>query len=208
MSFVVAICGGSGSGKSLLCQALQKSFLSESVVFPYDAYNKDQSRLSQAERDQINYDVPAAYDQDLFLADLLTLKAGKNIALPTFDYPTHTRKKETIPLASKPLILAEGFLLFAIPEKRRYFDYLVYVDADPDVRLARRIARDATERGYPLKQVLWQYFSSVKPMHERYIEAYKKDADFLFENNGEHGLDEKRYRELVDEIRSRVNQKR
>src|SRR5574344_501227 len=200
MSYVVAIAGGSGSGKSLLCAALQKSFGNQAVVFPYDAYNKDQSRFTPAERDAINYDVPDAYDQALFLSDLITLKSGKDVHIPVFDYPTHTRKKETKLIRNAPLILVEGFLVLAIPHDRDYFDYEIYVDADGDVRLARRILRDAKERGYPAEQVVHQYLASVKPMHEKYIEPCKKKADFVFVNNGEEGLDQKQYDALFASI--------
>lgn len=206
MSYIVAIAGGSGSGKSLLCTALQKTFGDQAVVFPYDAYNKDQSRFTPEERDAINYDVPDAYDQDLLLKDLLRLKAGQDVQIPVFDYASHTRTKETRLVRSAPLILAEGFLVLAIPHEKDYFDLAVYVDADGDVRLARRILRDEKERGYPAEQVVHQYLSSVKPMHEKYIEPCKKKADFVFVNNGLDGLDDAQYAKLVALIRQGLKQ--
>jgi uridine kinase len=208
MSFVVAIAGGSGSGKSLLCAALKKAFGSEAVVFPYDAYNKDQSRLTPQERDAVNYDVPDAYDQTLFLKDLLTLKSGHDVRIPVFDYASHTRTGKTLLVKSAPLILAEGFLVLAIPECGRYFDFGIYVDADGDVRLARRILRDEKERGYPAHQVIRQYLTSVKPMHEKYIEPSRKKADFVFVNNGEEGLDQKQLEELISLLRKRLAENR
>jgi uridine kinase len=204
MNYVIAICGGSSSGKSLLASSLHKSF-PHSVLFPYDAYNKDQSALSQRERDEINYDVPAAYDEDLYLKDLLRLKSGQDVELPLFDYPTHTRKKETLHLKSEPLIITEGFLLFALKGKDRYFDYTIYVDATEEVRLARRLQRDVRERGYPQKQIERQFYEDVKPMHEKYIECHKGEADFLFTNNGKGGLDRAQYDQLVREIRKHLS---
>jgi len=208
MALVVAIADGSGSGKSLLCQALQKTFADVAVIFPYDAYNKDQSHLSQKERDAVNYDIPDAYDQDLFLKDLLELKKGKDVQIPTFDYASHTRQKATRLVKSAPLILAEGFLVLAIPNEKAYFDYSIFVDADGDVRLARRILRDEKERGYPAHQVIRQYLESVKPMHEKYIEPCKKKADFVFVNNSQDGLDQSQYEKLVSEIRKRLQENR
>jgi uridine kinase len=204
MSYVIAICGGFSSGKSLLASSLHKSF-PHSVLFPYDAYNKDQSALSPQERDEINYDVPSAYDEDLYLKDLVRLKSGQDVELPLFDYPTHTRKKETLHLKSEPLIITEGFLLFALEDKDHYFDYTIYVDATEEVRLARRLQRDVGERGYPRKQIERQFYEDVKPMHEKYIECHKGEADFLFTNNGKGGLDRAQYDQLVREIRKHLS---
>jgi uridine kinase len=203
-SFVIAIAGGSGSGKSLLAQALREEFGAKATAFPFDAYNKDQSHLTLAERNALNYDIPDAYDVDRYLADLLELKSGKTIALPLFDYASHTRKKETLPLKSAPIIITEGFLVLTIPETHRYFDFTIYVDADGDVRLARRILRDQNERGYPPAQVIEQYLSSVKPMHEKYIEPCKSHADFVFANNGRNGLDPAEMKRLMAILQKKI----
>jgi len=203
-SFVIAIAGGSGSGKSLLCQALRHQFGPAATAFPFDAYNKDQSHLTLAERNALNYDIPDAYDIDRYLADLLLLKDGKTIALPTFDYASHTRCAKTLSLPSAPIIITEGFLVLAIPESHRYFDFTIYVDADGDVRLARRILRDQKERGYPPEQVIEQYLSSVKPMHEKYIEPGKARADFVFANNGRAGLDPAEMKRLITILHKKI----
>lgn len=203
-SFVIAIAGGSGSGKSLLCRALRQEFGSAATAFPFDAYNKDQSHLTLAERNALNYDIPDAYDVDRYLADLTQLKSGKSIALPIFDYASHTRSSQTKALPSAPIIITEGFLVLSIPENQRYFDFTIYVDADGDVRLARRILRDQNERGYPPEQVIEQYLSSVKPMHEKYIEPCKSRADFVFTNNGRTGLDPVEMKRLIAILRAKI----
>lgn len=208
MGYVIAIGGGSGSGKTLLCQALIDEFRNEAVSFPFDAYNKDQSHLSPEERDALNYDTPDAYDGDLYLRDLQKLKAGQDVALPIFDYASHTRSAETRPLKSKPLIFTEGFLVLAIPDNHRYFDFTIYVDADSDVRLARRILRDGKERSYGPEQVIRQYLASVKPMHEKYIEPCKSCADFVFTNNGDVGLDPTELQKLIEVLRHEISQKK
>lgn len=208
MGYVIAIGGGSGSGKSLLCQALIHEFQNEAMAFPFDAYNKDQSRLSPKERDALNYDIPDAYDGDLYLRDLQKLKAGQDVALPIFDYASHTRSAKTLPLKSAPLIFTEGFLVLAIPDSRHYFDFTIYVDADSDVRLARRILRDGKERSYGPEQVIHQYLASVKPMHQKYIEPCKSRADFVFSNNGEKGLDPAELQKLVEIIRQNISQRK
>ncbi len=208
MSYVIAIGGGSGSGKSLLCQALLHEFENEAMAFPFDAYNKDQSHLTPKERDALNYDIPDAYDGDLYLRDLQKLKTAQDIALPTFDYASHTRKAKTIPLKSAPIIFTEGFLVLAIPDSHRYFDFTIYVDADSDVRLARRILRDGKERGYGPEQVIHQYLTSVKPMHQKYIEPCKSHADFVFTNNGDQGLDPDELAKLIRILRSKIQEKK
>jgi uridine kinase len=205
MSFVIAIGGGSGSGKSLLCHALISEFSSRAVAFPFDAYNKDQSHLSPKQRDALNYDIPDAYDEDLYLQDLQKLKNGQDVSLPIFDYVSHTRTAKTLTLKSAPLIITEGFLVLAIPEEHRYFDFTIYVDADSDVRLARRILRDQKERGYGPEHVITQYLASVKPMHQKYIEPCKSRADFVFVNNESDGLDPRQLQKLIAVIHEKIS---
>ena len=184
-----------------------QEFKDQAVAFPFDAYNKDQSHLSLEERNALNYDVPDAYDVDLYLKDLETLKRGQAIALPVFDYASHTRSQKTLRLESAPIIVTEGFLILTIPNQHRHFDFSVYVDADGDVRLSRRIIRDGKERSYGPEQVIHQYLSSVKPMHEKFIEPCKSWADFVLRNNGNDGLDAVQLTKLIGLIHQKITER-
>jgi len=197
MSHLIALGGGSGSGKSLLSAALKQHLGDAASILPYDAYDRDQSHLSMAERDALNYDSPSAMDEELFIAHLKAIKRGETIAVPQFDFATHTRKKETMPFTPTSIVIVEGILAYVIPEPRKYFDYFIYVDAPADIRLARRIIRDRKERGYDTDHILKQYLSTVRPMHERYVEPTRKEADFLFPNPTNGGLDEKELNRLL-----------
>jgi uridine kinase len=197
MSHLIALGGGSGSGKSLLSAALKQHLGDAASILPYDAYDRDQSHLSMAERDALNYDSPSAMDEELFIAHLKAIKRGETIAVPQFDFATHTRKKETTPFTPTSIVIVEGILAYVIPEPRKYFDYFIYVDAPADIRLARRIIRDRKERGYDTDHILKQYLSTVRPMHERYVEPTRKEADFLFPNPTNGGLDEKELNRLL-----------
>ena len=197
MSYLIALGGGSGSGKSLLSSALKERLGPKASILPYDAYDKDQSHLSMPERDAINYDAPSAMDEELFITHLKAIKRGEAIEVPQFDFATHTRKKETTPFLPTDIVIVEGILAYVIPNPRDYFDYFIYVDAPADIRLARRIIRDRKERGYNTDHILTQYLSTVRPMHERYVEPTRQEADFLFPNPTNEGLDQKELNRLL-----------
>jgi uridine kinase len=197
MSILIAISGGSGSGKSLLAASLLKTFAPSACLISYDSYNRDQSALPYEERFKVNFDTPDAYDGPLFIQALKDLKAGKSVKVPHFDYPSHTRNGVTTTLKSQPLIIAEGFLLFSLKEAWPLFDYTVFVDASDAVRFARRLNRDQKERGYSLEQITRQYNDNVRPGYEQYIAPYRQRADFVFQNNEANGLDARQLAELV-----------
>jgi uridine kinase len=202
MSIIIAISGGSGSGKSLLSAALQKELAPEACVLSYDSYNRDQSALPYAERFRVNFDTPEAYDGPLFIEALKKLKAGQSVEIPHFDYPSHTRKGILTTLESRPIIIAEGFLLFSLQEAWPLFDYTIFVDASDSVRFARRLERDQKERGYSREQIRRQYDENVRPGYEKYIAPYRSRADFVFLNNGADGLDPVQFSTLLDQIKS------
>lgn len=201
MSILIAISGGSGSGKSLLSAALAKAFAPNACLLSYDSYNRDMSSLPYQERFRVNFDTPEAYDGPLFIQALKDLKAGKSVEIPHFDYVSHTRSPITTTLPSKPIILAEGFLLFSLPEAWPLFDYAVFVDASDAVRFARRLERDQKERGYSVGQITRQYNENVRPGYEKLIAPYRNKANFIFRNNGSAGLDPAQFSHLVIAIK-------
>jgi uridine kinase len=207
MAHLIVIGGGSGSGKSLLALALKKALEPSASILSYDPYDKDQGHLTPQERDQVNYDEPAVKDEALFVKHLEALKRNESIAIPQFDYQTHTRKKTTTPFVPTPLVIVEGILAYAIQNPRHYYDYFIYVDAPSDIRLARRVLRDQEERGYSCEHIIQQYLTSVRPMHERYIEPIKKKADFVFDNSGDDGLNPQEIAKLVTLLRTRFLKK-
>ena len=176
---IVAIAGGSASGKSSIVREISAYFKDDLTVISHDNYYKAHDDISFNQRKTLNYDYPGAFDNDLFYKDLVKLLDGKEIEMPTYDYNEHTRSEETIRVKPNKIILIEGILVLYDERIRSITDTKVFVDADSDVRLQRRILRDTKERGRSLESVLTQYIGQVKPMHETYIEPSKKYADII-----------------------------
>ena len=176
---IVAVAGGSASGKSSIVREIAAHFKDNLTVIGHDNYYKAHDDISFEQRKTLNYDYPGAFDNDLFYKDLIKLLDGKEIDMSTYDYNNHTRSKETVRIKPTKIILIEGILVLYDEKIRSITDTKVFVDADSDVRLQRRILRDTKERGRSLESVLTQYISQVKPMHETYIEPSKKYADII-----------------------------
>lgn len=176
---IIAIAGGSASGKSSIVKTLNDYFTDDLYVIGHDNYYKAHDDMPFEQRAKLNYDEPNAFDNDLFYEHLVKIKNGNPIDMPTYDYTKHTRSKETIIINPTKIILIEGILVLYDKRIRDLTDTKVYVDADSDVRLKRRILRDTKERGRSLDSVLTQYINQVKPMHEKYIEPSKKYADII-----------------------------
>ena len=176
---IVAIAGGSASGKSTIVKIIAEKFKDDLVVVGHDNYYRAHDDIDFEERKLLNYDHPQAFDTDLFCEDLKKLLAGLEIDMPLYDYKIHTRSKETIKLRAKKIILIEGILVLYDKKIRELTDTKVFVDADSDIRLKRRILRDTVERGRSLESCLTQYIEQVKPMHEKYVEPSKKYADII-----------------------------
>jgi uridine kinase len=202
MAYLIAVGGGSGSGKTFLAQHLQEKLGAKASILSYDCYYRDQSALSFQERTLVNYDDPKVLDEELFSHHLKAIKAGKSIEVPQYDFATHTRKKETILFTPTPIVIIEGIMVYAIANCGDFYDFRVYVDAESDIRLARRILRDEKERGRTGESVIRQYLATVRPMHKKYVEPAKAKADFVFPNDSNEGIDEKRMDELLKKIES------
>lgn len=176
---IVAIAGGSASGKSTIVKIIEETFKDDLIVIGHDNYYRAHDDIDFEERKLLNYDHPKAFDNDLFYEDLKKLLAGEEIDMPTYDYKIHTRSKETVKVRAKKIILIEGILVLYEQKIRDITDTKVFVDADSDIRLKRRILRDTVERGRSVESCLTQYIEQVKPMHEKYVEPSKKYADII-----------------------------
>lgn len=178
--FIIAIAGGTGSGKSLFAEILAKKFPGKIASVPQDMYYKDQGNLPLERREKTNMDTPDALDITLLVSHIRRLSEGKTIERPVYDFPTHTRSQETKPIAPKPVIIVEGLLTLSTKQLRELFDLTIYIDVDPDLRLARRIQRDVKEkRNKSLEASIEQYLTSARPMHRIYVEPQKNHADLI-----------------------------
>jgi uridine kinase len=177
---IIGIAGGTASGKTTLSNVLHReSGLNNSVILKFDNYYRDRQDLPFEERAQLNYDHPDAFDIPLMVHHLTALKNGKTIEQPTYDYVKHLRAKETILTPSAPVIILEGILVFAIPELLQLIDFKIYVDTPSDIRILRRVKRDIEERGRTFDSVTEQYLSTVRPMHDLFVEPSKTHADII-----------------------------
>jgi uridine kinase len=201
MPFLLGVSGGTGSGKSTVARVLRDNFGDLCTVLPQDAYYRDQTHLPLAERAKMNYDHPDAFDTDLFLSHLNALRAGEAIDRPVYSFEIHTRLPETIRLEVAPIIMVEGILLFHEPRLREVFDLKVYVDTDADIRVIRRVLRDVNERGRTMESVFAQYLTTVKPMHEAFVEPSKRYADLILP---EGGLNAKGMEAIIARVRAEM----
>lgn len=186
---VLGIAGGSGSGKTSVVQKIVNQFPKHHVsVLSQDAYYRDNGKLSQAEKEQINFDHPSAIEFPLIVDHINQLKAGKSIQMPTYSYVTCRRGEETIPVHPAEVLIVEGILIFTNPELCDTLDIKVFVDTDADERLIRIITRDVIERGRGLDKSIRHYRHFVKPMHELFIEPTKRLADIIIPVGGNNNI--------------------
>ena len=183
---VLGIAGGTGSGKTTLMNNIIKKFGDSVTVLSHDNYYRRRDDLTYEQRCGINYDEPAALETDLMAAHLDKLRHGEAIDCPVYDFTCHNRSDKTVRICPKRVIIVEGILIFENEPLRDLMDIKIFVDTDADVRLCRRIARDVTERGRTLESVLRQYQTTVKPMHEKYVEPSKKYADLVVPEGGKN----------------------
>ena len=183
---VIGIAGGSGSGKTTLVKNLVAKFEAETTVLSHDNYYKRHDELTYDERCLLNYDEPAAFDTGLMVEQLDQLRNGQAIDCPVYDFTVHNRSDETTRITPSRVIIVEGILIFEDPRLRELMDIRIFVDADADIRLCRRIKRDVNKRGRSLESVLSQYQQTVKPMHELYVEPSKKYANIVVPEGGKN----------------------
>ncbi len=182
---VIGIAGGSGSGKTTVANVVLEKVGEQKIAFlAHDAYYKDLSDLPVVQRAKINFDHPHSLDTALIIEHVESLKEWQPIELPIYDFKTHSRTDQSIPVQPKAVIIVEGILIFAEPELRKLFDVKIFVDTDPDIRLIRRLERDISERGRTTQNVIKQYTETVRPMHLEFVEPSKRYADVIIPEGG------------------------
>lgn len=200
---IIGIAGGTGSGKTTVVnKIIEKLPKGEVSVISQDSYYKDNTNLTKDQRDQINYDHPNSIDVDLMIQHLQHLKNGGEVHQPIYSYLKHNRTSETRLTLPTKVIVVEGILIFAIKELRELFDVKIFVDTPDDERLIRRIKRDIRERGRSVDEVLNRYQTTLRPMHEQFIEPYKRYADIIIPEGGNNRVAISILRKTIREILS------
>ena len=186
-TILIGIAGGTGSGKTTLADKLIENFGSDEVsILRHDNYYKRHDEMTYDERCSLNYDHPDAFDTELLCEHIKMLKNGQSIEMPIYDYTVHNRSDEVVVVNPAPVIVLEGILIFAEPSLCELMDIKVFVDTDADVRILRRILRDVKERERSLDSVISQYLTTVKPMHEQFVEPSKRRADIIIPEGGQN----------------------
>jgi uridine kinase len=197
---IIGIAGGSASGKSSIALKLYKQFEERKsvIIIRQDDYYKDQSHLSMEERVKTNYDHPFAFDTELLVKHLNSLSQGITIIKPIYDFTQHTRSKDTEIIEPSDVIILEGLLVLEDELIRNKLDIKIFVDTDADVRFIRRLQRDVLERGRTMDSVIKQYLTTVKPMHEGFVEPSKKYADVIIPEGGHNMV-------AIDLLNTKIN---
>ena len=186
-NLIIGIAGGSGSGKTTLSLRLKERFGEDEVrLISHDSYYKRHDELPFEERCKQNYDHPDAFETDLMVEQLKELKAGKAIRCPVYSYADHQRTNETELIRPSKVVIVEGILIFQDPRLREMLDIKIFVETDADVRILRRALRDVRDRGRTLESVITQYLTTVKPMHEQFVEPSKKNANLIVPEGGKN----------------------
>lgn len=180
----IGIAGGTGSGKTTITKRIMERFGGNVSVVNHDNYYKAHDEMTYEERCKLNYDHPDAFENDLMIEHLKQLKAGKSVRCPVYDYTVHNRSKDTVVIKPAKVILVEGILILADKQLCDEMDIRVFVDTDADVRILRRIVRDVKKRERTLESVIDQYLTTVKPMHEAFVEPSKKNAHIIIPEGG------------------------
>ena len=184
---IIGIAGGTGSGKTTLTERISEQFGDNVTVLKHDDYYRRHDEMCYEERAKLNYDHPDAFETSLLIEHLKKLKNFETIQCPIYDYTIHNRSDEVKTIYPTNVIIVEGILIFAEKELVDLMDIKIFVDTDADVRIIRRIKRDVVERARSLDSVITQYLTTVKPMHEQFVEPSKKNADLIVLEGG-HNL--------------------
>ena len=185
---VIGIAGGTGSGKTTITKRLVERFKENVTVIHHDNYYKAHHYMTYEERAKLNYDHPDAFETELLVEALRALKAGRPIECPVYDYTIHDRSDKTVTIKPAKVIIVEGILIFQDLELCKEMDIKLFVDTDADVRILRRIVRDVRDRGRSLESVVDQYLTTVKPMHEQFVEPSKRNADIIIPEGGHNAV--------------------
>tara|TARA_R110002049_G_scaffold68060_3_gene176494 strand:- start:3686 stop:4291 length:606 start_codon:yes stop_codon:yes gene_type:complete len=198
---IIGIAGGTGSGKTTVVNQIIKQLPTDEVcVISQDSYYNATDDMPYEERTKINFDHPRAIDFELIIKHLKALKAGKTVNQPVYSFVTHNRTKDTVKTHPRKVVIVEGILIFNNKDLRDLFDIKIFVHAETDERLIRRLKRDITERGRDIDEVLSRYQSTLKPMHQQFIEPTKNFADLIIPND--------RYNTVaIDIVRTVINER-
>ena len=177
--YVIGIAGGSGSGKSTFAARLREQFPDSVALISCDNYYRAHDDIPLEERRKLNYDAPEALEFDLMVSHLKALKRGEAVDCPVYDFALHNRSDKILRIDPKPVIIVDGILILSDPALRETFDLRIYVETDADERILRRARRDMEVRGRKIDDIMTQYLTTVKPMHEQYVEPSKKHADLI-----------------------------
>ena len=184
---IIGVAGGTGSGKSTFTNRIKEEFKEKIAVIYYDNYYKARDDISFEERKTINYDHPDAFETELLIRHIQELKNGKSVECPVYDFTVHNRSKKTTIISPAEVIIVEGILALQNEELRALLDIKIYVEADADERILRRVIRDVKERGRDVEGIASQYLATVKPMHYIYVEPTKALADIVI-NSGKNDV--------------------
>ena len=195
---IIGVAGGTGSGKTTLAENIARAFGDRVAVITHDSYYRAQNDMSYEERCKQNYDHPDAFETDLLCEHLDALARGEAIDVPVYDYTVYNRSSRTERVEPRAVVILEGILIFCDERLREKMDLKIFVDTDADERILRRISRDTKERGRSLDSVIDQYLTTVKPMHDAFVEPYKRYADIIVPGGGSNPA-------ALDMIITRVN---
>ena len=197
----IGLAGGSGSGKTTIAEEVVDRLEGRVAVLHHDAYYRHRVDLSLEERTRVNYDHPSSLETELLVEQLEQLRTGLAIERPVYDFSSHLRSDETVRVEPARVVVVEGILVLSDAQLRSELDLKIFVDTDPDLRLARRIERDISERGRSLESVLTQYFATVRPMHLEFVEPSRRYADLIIPE----GYNPAAVATVVELIRSRLH---
>lgn len=197
-AFVIGIAGGSGSGKSTFAKRLKAHFPEHIALVSCDNYYLARHDMPLEQRKLQNYDSPEAFEFDLMFRQITALKRGEDILCPVYDFAQHDRSEQVLKICAKPVVLIDGILIFAEQQLRSLMDMKIYVETDADERILRRVRRDMVERGRDLDGIIDQYLTTVKPMHNTYVEPTKAYADIII--NG--GMNDRAFDLVMNKIRN------
>ena len=201
-TMVIGIAGGTGSGKTTLTLGLKERFGDSVSILYHDNYYKQHDEMPYEERCKLNYDHPDAFETDLLIRDIQALRRGETVRCPVYDYTIHDRSGETMEVRPTKVIIVEGILIFENQALRDLMDIKIFVDTDADVRILRRIMRDVKKRGRSLDSVVKQYLTTVKPMHEQFVEPSKRYADLIVPEGGRNQV---AMEMIIQRIRSHIS---
>ena len=196
---IIGIAGGTASGKSTLASKIKETFGDDANIIAHDCYYKSLSNITKEERMQRNYDCPEAYETDLLIKQIKELKSGKTIERPIYSYTERLRENETVTVKPTKIIIIEGILVLENQELTKLMNLKIFVDTDAKIRLERLIKRDTKERGLDIEYIMSKYENTLKPMHDKYVEPSKKNADIIL--NGD-SYSELEFNKIIDLIKS------